>query len=208
MQAIDRLAWWKVLMTGLLLILLAQALGAQGSTALPKEARALMPGSATDITGTWAAMATSVHGKLSAAVRGKTACDEETSNGTIGITVDGSSMSHFVKMYEMAQKGEIETKVADSKETPEEAPGYTYVGPIKDETLPGGRIFYRELGMPCIESGTDHGRTETSLTGYARKGNFFFKFTITAPMRAADAKALAGEILANIQKIDLPLAQP
>lgn len=205
MQAGKRGSQWRWFYPGLWMLALGLALGAQGSYPLPKEAKALMPGSATDISGTWAAMATSVHGKISAAVKGKTACDEATSSGTVAIEAHGSTMSHLLKMYEAAQQEEIRKKAAEAGQPPEEALGYTYVGPMKDETLPAGRIFYRELGKPCIESGTDQGRTETSLTGYARKGSFFFKFTINAPMRAADAKALAGEILANIQKVDLPL---
>ena len=205
MQTGDRLACAGIVVLVSFFVALGQAVAAQGSQPLPKEARALLPASATEITGTWAAMATSVHGKISGAVKGKTACDDETSRGTVAIEAHGSSMSHMLKMYEMAQQEEIRKKAVDAGQPPEEVPGYTYVGPIKDETLPGGRIFYRELGQPCIESGTDHGRTETSLTGYARKGNFFFKFTVNAPMRASDAKALAGEILANIQKVDLPL---
>lgn len=187
------------------MLALGLAPGAQGSYPLPKEAKALMPNAATDISGTWAAMATSVHGKISGTVKGKTACDEATSGGAVAIEANGSPMSHMVKMYERAQQGEIDQEVSDSQQPPEEPVEYTYVGPVKDETLPGRRIFYRERGKPCIATGTDHGRTETSLTGFAQKGNFFFKISIHAPMKASDAKALAGEIFANIQKIDLPL---
>jgi hypothetical protein len=208
MQTGDRLAGAGIVVLVSLFVALGQAVAAQGSQPLPKEAKALMPGAATDVSGTWAAMATSVHGKLSGTVKGKTACDEETSGGTVAIEAHGSTMSHLVKMYDQAQQEEIRKKAADAAEPPEEVDGYTYVGPIKDEALSGGRIFYRELGSPCIASGTDNGRTETSLTGFARNGNFFFKFTIHAPMKASDAKALAGEILANIQKFSLPLGQP
>ena len=98
MQAGERLAGAGIIALVFLIGILGQAVAAQGSQPLPKEAKALMPSSATDITGTWAAMATSVHGKISATVRGKAACEEATSEGTVTIEAHGSTMSHLVKM--------------------------------------------------------------------------------------------------------------
>jgi hypothetical protein len=53
----------------------------------------------------------------------------------------------------------------------------------------------------CVESGTPAGRTETRLNGFARKDNVDYRLSIIAPMPGANARALAKEILANIQRI-------
>jgi hypothetical protein len=39
------------------------------------------------------------------------------------------------------------------------------------------------------------------------KGNVYYRFSANAPMPASAARALAAEILANIQRVDLPLGR-
>jgi hypothetical protein len=181
----------------------------QASSTLPKELAALMPKGAGTPTGKWIVMATSIHGEVSATVRGTTACDEDTSQGGISITIDGITMPAFLKMKEAAYLADIAQEEAASREpVPTDVPGYSQIGLVKDESLSAGRIFYRQSVRPCpAESGGPERRTETTLKGFARKGIFFYKIEVSGPMPAAAAKALAAEVFANIQRVDLPVTK-
>ena len=179
---------------------------------LPTEAVALLPKTAGAPTGTWLRLSTNLSADVSAPVRGTTACDRESSQGNITIKIFGDLRPpSLVKRSHVAETEYLQdiTKAEAAAKEPRPAgtESYSKVGPAHDEALPGGRIFYRELVSVCVESGTSAGRTETRMNGFARKDNVYYRFSIIAPMPAPNARALATEILANIQRIDLPLGR-
>jgi hypothetical protein len=200
------------------LVLCAFAWSVQGTEArrqsmeLPKEAVALLPKAAGAPTGTWLRLSTNLSADVSAPVGGTTACDRESAQGNITIKIFGDLRPpHLVKVSHIAETEYLQdiakAEAAAKDLRPAGTENYSKVGPGHDEALPGGRIFYRELVSVCVESGTSAGRTETRLNGFARKDNAFYRLSIIAPMPATNTRALATEILANIQRIELPLGR-
>lgn len=182
------------------------------SPPLPKEAAALMPKAAGPATGTWVRLSSMAGGDVSAKVQGTTACDAESLQGEVKVNVFADLRDPRLILRNNAAEKEYLQDIAKAEAAAREprpagTERFEKVGPARDEILPNGRLFSREFVSLCVASGTRAGRTDTEVNGFARKGNVYYRFSVKAPMPASAARALAAEILANIQRIDLPLGR-
>jgi hypothetical protein len=79
-------------------------------------------------------------------------------------------------------------------------PGVKSVGALQDETLPGGRVLFVEYAEDCARHPKG---TNTVLRGYARRGATQLTIDLWISAGSAEAKAMAGEMFAKFQKLDI-----
>jgi hypothetical protein len=167
----------------------------------PKVIAALMPGSATGVTGNWSASGSLGMGEGHANVRGGAVCDGTPGTGTINLEVVQARPA-AVPIYEPAwrQKGvDAKAAVVHDAEVHQQAPLKVSVSAVKEEAVAGGLLVFFEYTEGCVQSPRPN-HTTASLKGVVQtKAGVFGSFDIVMPGTAAQARALAGEILANFQ---------
>jgi hypothetical protein len=194
---------------GLIALLFAgtafHALGQAPSRALPKELAGLLPTGATGATGTWSAAGTLGMGQVRADIRGALGCDGKPGVGSINMEVMSQSrQGPTLQMYEQAwrQKGAAaKTALARDAEERQKTPLKVSVSAVREEAVPGGTLVYFDHTEGCIQSPRPS-HTTASLKGVVQRGGVFVAFDIMLSGTAAQAKALADEILANLQNTD------
>jgi hypothetical protein len=195
--------------SGLVALLFAgaafHALGQAPTRALPKELAGLLPTGATGATGTWSAAGTLGMGQVRADLRGALDCGGKPGVGTISLEIMSQSrQGPTLQMYEQAwrQKGAAaKAAMAHDAEERQKAPLKVSVSAVREEAVPGGTLVYFDHTEGCIQSPRPS-HTTASLKGVVQRGGVFVTFDIVLPGTAAQAKALAGEILGNLQKMD------
>ena len=172
--------------------------------ALPRELAALMPAGATGVTGTWNTAGTLSMGEVGADVQGDSTCDGRPGPGTIRIELMKQAQQALLPMYEQGwrQKGvEAKAAVVHDAEQHQQAPLKVSVGDVKEEALPGGTVVYFQYTEGCVQAPKPN-HTTASLRAVVQQGGVFANLAIVLPGTAAQARALAAEILARLQKTD------
>ena len=173
--------------------------------ALPKELSALMPTGASQITGTWNRAGTLGMGQASGEVKGTSTCDGKPGAGTVQIEVlSQSRQGPTLAMYEQSWQQKFtsaKSSLANDASTRKQAPLNVSVSAVKEETVAGGSIAYFDYTDGCVQSPKPNHAT-AALKGVAQHGGVFVEFSIVIPGTATEARALAAEVLGNIQKTD------
>jgi len=76
--------------------------------------------------------------------------------------------------------------------------GVQSTGKLVDESLPAGQLIYIEYMEKCSR----HSGAVTVLRGYSRKGATMLDMSLVLTKPAAEARALAAEVLGRFQKLD------
>jgi hypothetical protein len=166
------------------------------SGALPKEVRALMPAKTGLVDGTWMVRPPTVRGEVSGELAAGKSCDANPPVVHISITINGVAGEHASTLLPKRKMG------WDAEWTREKS---TFGADAKVESTGGGEMISSQSERGCIQSPVAS-VTDSHVAAYVQKGLLAYTVRIGGPQPAAASRALALEVLANMQRSDLPLA--
>lgn len=200
---------------GLAAVALWLALGlpafAQGTASkVPPAISGLLPKTAVLKSGSWAVFPTefgkTFGGDLHAGFTGKPMSCDITIGPELRVSIKGDTAWEAPPMLDMAVALHNEQVAKARKSLPERLArlrssnrDVKSVGAPKEEKLPAGTILYAEYTENCARHPNG---TNTVLLAHARKGATMLSVDLWISAGAAEAKAMAAEMLARFQGLD------
>ncbi|MDD5304236.1 MAG: hypothetical protein PHS14_14140, partial [Elusimicrobia bacterium] len=176
--------------------------------AVPPSISELMLRGAAATTRKWSAVGDMTMGDFHANIQGIPPTCDMTVGSEIRLhlkNVTGMSDQLVAMMRQQQDQaaGQAKTGMATTIGYKKKEKQVTAVGAAKQEAVGGGWIVYYEYTENCAKHPNHR---NTILRGFTNKGKVFAQFELTLTAPADEARAMASEILAKLQKFTPPPA--